>query len=254
MRNMTRTVLFALGTTILTQTLAAQPMWQYTYTGNKYSTATGPYTTNMRFTLGFLTPFPIPKNIPINSFNIINLKPIATQVSVSDGIFGRTAFRAADVAVSLEIDATDADGIPLAWNWLFIPTLCPFDSQQIEDFGSAGGEHVSASDCRTFTQLGGAASFAKGIWTTHSPTPVTLTAYLLTLVTGMNIGDQGTSLTDQLIAVLTDINNNTLGLACSDLTAFTNHVSAQTGKKITIAQVAQIQTWAGYIRSGIPCQ
>ena len=254
MSNITRTVLFALGTMILTQALAAQPMWQYTYTGNKYSTATGPYTTNMRFTLGFLTPFPIPKNIPIDSFNIINLKPIATQVSVSDGIFGRTAFRAVDVAVSFEIDATDADGIPLAWNWLFIPTQCPFDPLEIEDIGSAGGEQVSASDCRTLTRLGGAASLAKGIWTIHSPTPATVTAYLITLVTGMNIEDQGTSLTDQLIHVLTDINNNTLGQACSDLTAFTNHVSAQTGKKITTAQAAQIQTWAGYIGSGIPCQ
>ena len=251
---MTRTVLFALGATILTQTLAAQPTWQYTYTGNKYSTATGPYTTNMRFTLGFSTPFPIPKNIPINSFNIINLKPIATQLTISDGIIGRTVFHAADVAANFEIDATDADGIPLAWNWVFFPTLCGIDPQQIEDSGSAGGEQVSAFDCRTFTRIGGAASLGKGIWTIHSPTPATLAAYLLTLVTGMNIGDQGTSLTDQLIHVLTDINNNTLGLACSDLTAFTNHVGAQTGKKITTAQAAQIQTWAGYIRSGIPCQ
>jgi hypothetical protein len=250
---MTRTVLFALGATILTQTLAAQPTWQYTYTGSKYSTATGPYTTNMRFTLGFSTPFPIPKNILIDSFNIINLKPIATQLTISDGIIGRTVFRAADVAVNFEIDATDADGIPLAWNWLFLPTLCPFDSQEIDDVGSAGGEQVSAFDCRAFIRLGGAASPEKGIWTIHSPTPATLTAYLLTLVTGMNIGDQGTSLTDQLIHVLTDINNNTLGLACSDLTAFTNHVIAQRDKKITTAQATQIQTWAGHIRSGIPC-
>jgi hypothetical protein len=70
----------------------------------------------------------------------------------------------------------------------------------------------------------------------------------------MNIQQQGRSLTQQLLIVLADIDNNTLGLSCLDLTAFADHVAAQTDKKITTAQAAQIQTWVGYIRSGIPCQ
>ena len=69
----------------------------------------------------------------------------------------------------------------------------------------------------------------------------------------MNIQQQGNSLIAQLITVRTDINNNTLGQACSDLSIFAGQVTAQTGKKITVDQAAKLQAWVGYLSKSIPC-
>jgi hypothetical protein len=96
-------------------------------------------------------------------------------------------------------------------------------------------------------------SSGPGVWTT--PTAANLTAALLTVVTGMNIQKQGTSLTAQLTTVLTDINHGTLGLACSDLQSFANHVKAQTGKAITTTQSAAILQGVQSISATLPgCQ
>jgi hypothetical protein len=91
-----------------------------------------------------------------------------------------------------------------------------------------------------------------GKWT---PDAFSFTNGLLGTVHAMNIPKQGTSLIDQLTTVLTDINNGTLGLACSDLQIFANHVKAQTGKGITTAQATTIMQYVAAISAGIPgCQ
>ena len=99
-------------------------------------------------------------------------------------------------------------------------------------------------DCRTGLPIFGEGdSQTAGLWTIAAPSPAALTAYLLTLVIQMDVREQSKSLIHELTAVLNDINNDTLGLACSDLATFSDHVTAQTGKKITAAQAAQMQTW-----------
>lgn len=85
-------------------------------------------------------------------------------------------------------------------------------------------------------------------------TPATLTANLLVMLAGMQIQGLGNSLNAQLLAVAIDINNNNLGAACSDLTAFTNHVKAQSGKKITTAEAEQLLAGAAAIKMSIGCQ
>jgi hypothetical protein len=68
----------------------------------------------------------------------------------------------------------------------------------------------------------------------------------------MNIAAQGTSLTDQLKQVQIDIATNN-GLACQDLLLFVNHVKAQIGKKITLAQANQLLTVATAIQAALGC-
>jgi hypothetical protein len=82
--------------------------------------------------------------------------------------------------------------------------------------------------------------------------PAQLVTNLVTTVQGMNITGQGTSLTDQLNQVETDITTNN-GLACQDLLLFVNHVKAQRGKKITIAQANQLLAAAAAIQAALGC-
>ena len=77
-------------------------------------------------------------------------------------------------------------------------------------------------------------------------------ADLITLVQQMKIPAQGSSLTDQLQQVATDISAQS-GKACGDLNAFANHVKAQTGKKITAAQAKQIQAAVASLASALKC-
>ena len=101
------------------------------------------------------------------------------------------------------------------------------------------------------TRLQALTDFSLGIYVELPPDPEVLTANLIATVTGMHI-QIVTSLTDQLHAVLNDIISNN-GLACQDLNAFTNHVNAQTGNKITGAQAAIILAQVAKISAAIPC-
>jgi hypothetical protein len=88
------------------------------------------------------------------------------------------------------------------------------------------------------------------------PNTFTRQSALLGRLTGdLNVPGLGNSLVAQITQVLSDLNNGTNGLACSDLQAFVNHVKAQTGKKITSAQAATIMQWVGWIAAATPgCQ
>jgi len=57
----------------------------------------------------------------------------------------------------------------------------------------------------------------------------------------------------QLQAVQTDLTNNNPAQACSDLTAFINHVQAQSGKHLTVSQANQLLTAAKQVQAVLGC-
>lgn len=75
---------------------------------------------------------------------------------------------------------------------------------------------------------------------------------LLGTVDGLHLGQQQASYDTQMQAVQTDISTNN-GLACSDLTAFINHVKAQSGKQLTTAQASQLIAAATQIQAVLGC-
>jgi len=91
-----------------------------------------------------------------------------------------------------------------------------------------------------------------GTWHSGSPTPATMVSSLIAVVEEMNIPQQGTSLTDKLRQISSDITTQN-GLACVDLTGFRNQVRAQTGRKITTAQADQLLAAAANIGSALNC-
>jgi hypothetical protein len=75
---------------------------------------------------------------------------------------------------------------------------------------------------------------------------------LIALVDSFHLGQQQNSYDAQLQAVLSDLSTNN-GLACSDLTAFINHVQAQSGQQLTPAQAKQLITGAQQIQATLGC-
>jgi hypothetical protein len=57
----------------------------------------------------------------------------------------------------------------------------------------------------------------------------------------------------QLQAVQTDLTNNNPAQACSDLTAFINHVQAQSGKHLTTSQATQLLAAATQVQAVLGC-
>jgi hypothetical protein len=57
----------------------------------------------------------------------------------------------------------------------------------------------------------------------------------------------------QLQAVQTDLTNNNPAQACSDLTAFINHVQAQSGKHLTVSQANQLLAAAKQVQAVLGC-
>jgi hypothetical protein len=83
-------------------------------------------------------------------------------------------------------------------------------------------------------------------------TPAQMVAGLISLVQQMQIRNQGSSFTDQLQQVETDINTRNRQ-ACGDLKGFTNHLRAQTGKTVTTAQANQILAAVAEIQAALGC-
>ena len=75
---------------------------------------------------------------------------------------------------------------------------------------------------------------------------------LVTLVS-QNNSDPGTSLVDQLQAVMNAVAVGATPTACGDLQAFINHVQAQTGKKLTTDQAAALVADAKRIMGVLGC-
>jgi hypothetical protein len=57
----------------------------------------------------------------------------------------------------------------------------------------------------------------------------------------------------QLQAVQTDLTNNNPAQACSDLTAFINHIQAQSGKHLTVSQANQLLAAAKQVQAVLGC-
>ena len=92
-----------------------------------------------------------------------------------------------------------------------------------------------------------------GTWNSNTQeTPAQLVSDLLAVVQQMQIPKQGVSFTNQLQQVETDINTNN-GQACGDLAAFLNHLKAQTGKTVTVAQANQIMASVAKIQAALGC-
>ena len=78
---------------------------------------------------------------------------------------------------------------------------------------------------------------------------------LISLINSFNLSPQGiqTSFDSQLQAVQTDLAANNTAQACSDLTSFINHVKAQSGKMLTVAQANQLLAAATRIQAVLGC-
>jgi hypothetical protein len=75
---------------------------------------------------------------------------------------------------------------------------------------------------------------------------------LIALLDSFHLGQQQNSYDAQLQAVLSDLSPKN-GLACSDLTAFINHVQAQSGQQLTPAQAKQLVAGAQQILLTLGC-
>ena len=77
----------------------------------------------------------------------------------------------------------------------------------------------------------------------------------ISLVNSFNLSPTGiqTSFDSQLQAVQADLAANNTAQACSDLTSFVNHVNAQSGKKLTVAQANQLLAAAEQIHAVLGC-
>jgi hypothetical protein len=92
-----------------------------------------------------------------------------------------------------------------------------------------------------------------GTWdNTNQKTPVQMVTDLIIVIQQMNIPKQGTSFTDKLQQVSTDITAQN-GLACPDLGALTNQLKAQTGKSVTNSQASQLLAAIAQIQSAAGC-
>ena len=110
---------------------------------------------------------------------------------------------------------------------------------------------VKASAAATLNFLAGSNTQSVIISGTAT-SPAQMVANLITTLQGMNITGQGTSLSDQLNQIASDITANN-GLACNDLLLFINHVKAQKGKKITVAQANILLVGAASIQAALSC-
>ena len=121
-----------------------------------------------------------------------------------------------------------------------VPTADNTQPQSVNDLGVIAGIWLGPSP--SFTRHGFIAVF----------TPAQIVSNLIIGLQGMNITGLGTSFTDQLQQVETDLTANN-GLACGDLVLFADHVKAQTGKKITIAQANQLLADVASIEAVLSC-
>jgi hypothetical protein len=149
---------------------------------------------------------------------------------------------------------TDGDGNITSWN-LFIASGNASDSS-ILTYGTDFFDYdagILASD--SFGADSAGIMFTRGTWALvdDEPSAEDLTEELITTVQGMQIPQLGGSLTNQLQTVMNDIATGN-GLACQDLKAFSNHVKAQTGKKIKSAQASEIQNAVAEIKASLGCE
>lgn len=112
---------------------------------------------------------------------------------------------------------------------------------------------VTTVTCAATDEAGN--SSAKGNFKVVVKGPVEQLVSLTALVTSFSI-HHGTeaSLLAQLQAIRDALRQNKTTVACNSLNAFSNHVRAQSGKKITVAQANRMTAVANQIRGVIGCR
>ena len=100
-----------------------------------------------------------------------------------------------------------------------------------------------------------AGNTATGSFVVHVKGAAEQISDLISLVNSFNLSPQGiqTSFDSQLQAVQADLAANNTAQACSDLTSFINHVNAQSGKMLTVAQANQLLAAATRIQAVLGC-
>jgi probable HAF family extracellular repeat protein len=81
-----------------------------------------------------------------------------------------------------------------------------------------------------------------------------LVSQLLTQFQLGTLPNVGNSFIAQLLQVQRDIANNNYGVACQDLKAFSNHVKAQSGKKLSVEQANAILFSVSQIAASLQCE
>jgi hypothetical protein len=215
----------------------AQAQLIYTYNGNVFNQSYGSVDASegTQITVTLSVPAPIPPNLS-------NSSGYCGTASITDGV--------STAPPTTCLLSTDSNGAITQWAIDYRQGVYPTVRDLYTDLGLQA--QAPGLDQSVLNTAGKWISGAPGQWT---PDAFSFTNGLLGTVHTMNIQKQGTSLIDQLTTVLTDLNNGTLGLACSDLQIFANHVKAQTGKAIPTAQAATIMQYVAAISAGIPgCQ
>jgi tripartite motif-containing protein 71 len=85
--------------------------------------------------------------------------------------------------------------------------------------------------------------------------PAVLIGELIETVLGYGLSPKGVelSLVSTLEAALGAVLRGSIGAACGDLGAFQNHVSAQRGKKLSVAQADELSVAAAQVREALGC-
>ena len=220
----------------------------YTYTGNNFTDILGTlWTTSNRITATLTTP----GLLPAGYSNSTTTCPAGTTFTLTAGT---VTISTTDPNVTVYGCYFATDGSGNITTWYLSPSNNDFD---ILTETALPGANAATDEAQNAHHTSDADIFDHpGTWT--PPTAANITTALLGKFTGgifqLN-KSLGTSLTDQLNTVFTDLNNNYTGQACTDLQIFANHVKAQKGKAINSTDAATIMQWVGWIAAAIPgCQ
>ena len=217
----------------------------YTYHGNPYNVCFGTYCSGGPYALSLVFTTSLTGSALAN-LPFANITSAITSFKFTD----ESGFYLDNSNSSFEDFYLSTDALGNIVTWLmdgcsiscYVKMQTSWDSPFDLTFKGSDLSHTSLFDV-------GRIDNDPGTWTTP---PSTMVAILTTAVQNMQIPQQGTSLTDQLQHVETDINTQN-GQACQDLKAFANHVKAQTGKTITTTQANQILTAAANIEAALKC-
>jgi hypothetical protein len=228
----------------------------YIYTGNNYTAFSSPYTGSMRVTATLQLNDWLPPNL-----YCVDIRSLpGFRLTMSDGvqILDPATPTAGTSPIFLPKISTDAKGQIIApWVVSIVELMPPpTPKNQISAYAETeprcfiNSRFPQAQDGALAAFVAGAkVELAPGSWS--YPSASALTGMLQNAILLNQIGT-GTSLYDKLTQVEFDITSRN-GLACSDLTAFTNQVNAQTGKKISASQANFILQTVAIMQSELNC-
>jgi hypothetical protein len=242
------TMIAVAATMLMTHAVNAQ-VTCYQYTGQHFTFVTPPYTADDYVSATLITSQPIPNN---EFYGIGVPTPGQTNFLVmTDGVQNLNSSHDSGFVQVLATypNTTNGSAGAVGTPKIEILEIAMYNSLSNAEILTYGGEDQVKSNSLTIIAAGGAGAMTNQPLSTCTPV---LAQSLILEVQEMNITQQGSSLTQLLLRVLTDVNTNN-GLACQDLTAFANHVRAQTGKAITATQSSQILSAVASIEPALQC-